>query len=79
MLAKPDGFSRFRCLVFDKLAMNDPETALAAVPDALDALIKDGALRRYKKHAMIISEGDAGERGRGNALINGLFPGPRNP
>jgi len=40
--------------------MNDPEVASAAVPDALDALIRDGVLRRYKKHAMIISEGDVG-------------------
>lgn len=40
--------------------MNDPAVASAAVPDALDALIRDGALRRYKKHATIISEGDAG-------------------
>lgn len=30
------------------------------VPDALTALIKDGVLRRYKKAALIISEGDVG-------------------
>lgn len=40
--------------------MNDPEAAIAAVPDALDALIKDGVLRRYRKNAVIISEGDLG-------------------
>jgi CRP/FNR family transcriptional regulator, cyclic AMP receptor protein len=40
--------------------MNDPKAVSAAVPDALDALIRDGVLRRYKKHAMIISEGDVG-------------------
>lgn len=38
--------------------MNDPVAATA--PDALDALIKDGVLRRYRKNAVIISEGDVG-------------------
>jgi CRP/FNR family transcriptional regulator, cyclic AMP receptor protein len=40
--------------------MADPETPIAAGPDVLDALIKDGVLRRYRKHAMVISEGDVG-------------------
>lgn len=38
--------------------MNDP--VAATVPDALDALVKDGVLRRYRKNAVIISEGDVG-------------------
>lgn len=40
--------------------MNEPEAPIPAVPDALDALIKDGVLRRYRKSGVIISEGDAG-------------------
>ena len=40
--------------------MTDPAAARAAAPDALDALIRDGVLRRYRKNALIISEGDVG-------------------
>jgi CRP/FNR family transcriptional regulator, cyclic AMP receptor protein len=40
--------------------MTDLEQAPSGVPDALTALAKDGALRHYKKHALIISEGDLG-------------------
>lgn len=40
--------------------MNDLEAAANMVPDALDALIKDSVLRRYRKNAIIISEGDVG-------------------
>lgn len=40
--------------------MNDLASLLPDVPDALTALIKDGGLRRYRKRALIISEGDMG-------------------
>jgi CRP/FNR family cyclic AMP-dependent transcriptional regulator len=40
--------------------MSDPVQALSAVPDVLMALAKDGHPRRYKKRAVIISEGDLG-------------------
>lgn len=40
--------------------MNDLARVPPDVPDALMALIKDGALRRYRKRALIISEGDIG-------------------
>lgn len=40
--------------------MNGFEPMPPEVPDALAALVKDGALRRYRRHAVIISEGDLG-------------------
>lgn len=40
--------------------MNGFEPMPLEVPDALAALVKDGALRRYRRHAVIISEGDLG-------------------
>jgi CRP/FNR family cyclic AMP-dependent transcriptional regulator len=40
--------------------MSDPAQALSAVPDVLMALAKDGHPRRYRKRAVIISEGDLG-------------------
>lgn len=40
--------------------MSDPAQALSVVPDVLMALAKDGHLRRYRKRAVIISEGDLG-------------------
>lgn len=40
--------------------MSDVELEAAEGADALAALLKDGAQRRYKKHALIISEGDVG-------------------
>lgn len=40
--------------------MNSLDQFPPEVPDVLMALVKDGQLRRYKKRAMIISEGDLG-------------------
>lgn len=40
--------------------MNSLDQIPPEVPDVLMALVKDGQLRRYKKRAMIISEGDLG-------------------
>ena len=40
--------------------MSALEQVLPEVPHALIALVKDGALRRYRKRALIISEGDLG-------------------
>ena len=40
--------------------MNDHDQVPPEVPDVLMALVKDGHLRRYKKRAQIISEGDLG-------------------
>jgi CRP/FNR family cyclic AMP-dependent transcriptional regulator len=42
------------------MTMGELERATPDVPDALAALARDGTLRRYKKHALIISEGDLG-------------------
>jgi CRP/FNR family cyclic AMP-dependent transcriptional regulator len=41
--------------------MHDLDRIPADLPDALVALARDGALRRYKKRALIISEGDSGQ------------------
>jgi CRP/FNR family transcriptional regulator, cyclic AMP receptor protein len=40
--------------------MNEIESLSREVPGALMALVKDGAMRHYKKRALIISEGDLG-------------------
>jgi CRP/FNR family cyclic AMP-dependent transcriptional regulator len=40
--------------------MSDLEQVLPEVPHALIALVRDGALRRYRKRTLIISEGDLG-------------------
>jgi len=40
--------------------MNELEPLPPEVPGALAVLVKDGTLRRYKKHTLIISEGDLG-------------------
>jgi CRP/FNR family transcriptional regulator, cyclic AMP receptor protein len=40
--------------------MSDIDHVLPDLPDALTALAADGLPRRYKKHALIISEGDLG-------------------
>ncbi|HZV55422.1 MAG TPA: Crp/Fnr family transcriptional regulator [Rhodocyclaceae bacterium] len=58
--SEPDDYSRFRCRIFDKQAMNELEPLPPEVPGALAVLVKDGTLRRYKKHTLIISEGDLG-------------------